>query len=219
MKNFALILILFMLIAITSCEQESLTCTEKQQTVLIKEVAGQYNNLLMLAQKDDYATFENYFSANNSVIADGNFIEGDKKGLIIFKIFRYLVSENAIATGEDYDVICCHNTDVYQIIRTRFTRPVDTVIGQLRMENKPMFVYNQPGQITELNHQNGNPARQNRTFHTADYGMIKTQSQEVPDKMDAFSMSVVWTKIEKEWKIEHVHFSSVRILTKTYMLQ
>ena len=215
MKKIALVFVLIAIIAVTSCEQQPTNCTEQQQKTLINEVETQFEKLLILANKQDFKSFQQFVAEDATLIINGNSIDPKPLPKQVFVIFKELSHSNSEITENFYDVVCCHNTNLYHLVFASF-RPTDTVIGYRQPGNMPYEQSNGTVQYAD-NKTIKNGSRNNQIKPTQVSGNSFMMPQ--PTSLNqTVVMSILWTKEEEIWKIEHVHLSFAPRQTKTYAL-
>lgn len=218
MKNLAFLLIAVVILAISACEQPP--CTDKHNKELVKEVEKSFNNLLNIAAEEDFVTFQNFLSDSATAMAEGYWIPYDSIPDYVFEIFTNLVHDSVVIKKRAYDVVCCHNTAVYQRVLAVF-KPVDTARGCYEDMIIPMSlnITSDKSSTEDEDYEAGIETMQIRPVDTSGNNLflLTPVKRLIPVKTAA--ISIVWNKENETWKIKHIHVSLGLKRTRIYEMK
>ncbi len=221
MNKLVLVFLGSLIFILPACKQQHQPpCTEKQNKALVEEVEKNFNNLLNIAAKEDFVNFQNYLDDNVTVMAEGYWVPYDSIPDYVFEIFTNLVHDSVEIKKKAYDVVCCHNTAVYQRVLA-FFYPVDTARGCYKDMIIPMSlnITSEKSSTADEDYEAGIETMQIKPVDTSGNNLVllKPVKRLIPVKTAA--ISIVWNKENESWKVKHLHLSLGLKRTRIYEMK
>ena len=164
--------------------------------------------------------FQNYLDDSVTVMAEGYWVPYDSIPDYVFEIFTNLVHDSVEIKKKAYDVVCCHNTAVYQRVLA-FFYPVDTARGCYEDMIIPMNlnITSEKSSTADEDYEAGIETMQIKPVDTSGNNLVllKPVKRLIPVKTAA--ISIVWNKENESWKVKHLHLSLGLKRTRIYEMK